>query len=113
LLADVCYSPASNAITLKGTAPCPSGTNTFNVIYGEVLDSLTGEVAAYVPLDDACAAGRCAEYVPHDDPQEDTICCEDGGPCWPGGTCGGILYWCFDGVSNLDGTVTCFNAEEL
>jgi hypothetical protein len=113
LLADVCYSPASNVVTLKGTAPCPSGTNTFNVIYGEVVDSLTGEVAAYVPLDDACAAGHCVDYVPHDDPQEYPMCCENGGPCWPGGGCAGIHYWCHDGVCNEDGTVTCYNAELL
>ncbi|KIG11653.1 hypothetical protein DB30_02896 [Enhygromyxa salina] len=89
------------------------GTKAFTVIYGEVVDPQTGDVSAFAPLEDACLAGVCAEYVAHEGGVADTICCENGGPCWPGGTCGGILYWCFDGVSNLDGTVTCFNAEQL
>jgi hypothetical protein len=111
LLADVCYNPANNAIRVKGTAPCPSGSSAFNVIYGEIVDPQTGDVAAYAPLDDACAAGLCLDFVPHDNPQPYTICCENGGPCWPGGGCGGVLYWCHDGVCNEDGTVTCFDAE--
>lgn len=111
LNADVCYVSAINEITLKGTAPCPLGAGEYTVIYGEVVDPQTGKVAAYTPLNDACGAGRCAEYVPHDDPQEYPICCENGGPCWPDSVCGGVLYWCHDGVCNDDGTVTCFNAE--
>jgi hypothetical protein len=111
LLADVCYSLTSTAIRLKGTAPCPSGSKAFNVIHGEVLNAATGEVAAYAPLDDACAAGHCAAYVAHDNPQESGICCENGGPCWGNLDCDGILYWCYDGVCNEDGTVTCFDAE--
>ncbi|PRP96052.1 hypothetical protein ENSA7_68660 [Enhygromyxa salina] len=111
LLADVCYYPSSNTSRIKGTAPCPSGSRAFSVIYGEIVDPQIGQVSAYVPVDDACAAGFCAEYEPHDDPLESTICCETGGPCWPGGVCQGTIYWCHDGVCNEDGTVTCFNAE--
>ena len=111
LLGDVCYSTGSNAIHLKGAAACPAGTEAFNVIYGEVVDPVTAEVAAYVPLDDACGAGLCVDYVPHDGSQEYPMCCENGGPCWPGVGCGGIQYWCHDGVCNEDGTVTCYNAE--
>jgi hypothetical protein len=113
LLADVCYDPSNNAITLKGPTACQPGLTTYTVIYGEVLNPVTQAVAAYVPLDDACAAGRCVDYVPHDDPQESPICCENGGPCWPGSSCGGVLYWCNDGVCNEDGTVTCFSAEMM
>ncbi|PRQ06537.1 hypothetical protein [Enhygromyxa salina] len=113
LLADVCYYPGSNAIKIKGTAPCPSGSNAFSLIHGEIVDPQTGQVSAYAPLDDACAAGLCAEFAPHDDPQESVMCCENGGPCWPGGTCGGVLYWCHDGVCNDDGTITCFDGEQL
>ncbi|PRQ10117.1 hypothetical protein ENSA7_01620 [Enhygromyxa salina] len=113
LFADVCYNPSSNAIHVKGTAPCPSGSRAFNVVYGEIVDPQTGQVSAYAPLGDACAAGLCIDYVPHDNPQEYSMCCESGGPCWPGGGCGGVLYWCHDGVCNEDGTVTCFNAEAL
>jgi hypothetical protein len=113
LLADVCYNPTSNAIRVKGTAPCPTGSRAFTVIYGEVVDPQTGDVSAYAPLDDACAAGLCSGFVSHDDPQANPMCCENGGPCWPGGDCCGVIYWCHDGVTNEDGTITCFNAQEL
>jgi hypothetical protein len=113
LLADVCYDPSNNVTRVKGTAPCLVGTSAFTVIYGEIVNPVTGEVAAYAPLDDACAAGKCVEYQPHDNPQEHGMCCENGGPCWPVGGCGGVLYWCNDGVCNEDGTITCFDAEEL
>ena len=113
LLADVCYNPSNNAIRVKGTAPCPTEAKAFTVIHGEVVDSVTGEVVAYKPLDDACAAGFCADYVQHGGPQAYTMCCESGGPCWPGALCEGVLYWCHDGVCNEDGTITCFNAEAV
>jgi hypothetical protein len=113
LLADVCYNPTSNATSMKGTAPCPTGTRAFTVIHGEVVNPQTGEVAAYKPLDDACGAGLCANYIQHGGPQAYTICCENGGPCWPGIGCEGVLYWCNDGVCNEDGTVTCFDADGM
>jgi hypothetical protein len=113
LLADVCYDPSSNAVRLKGTPTCLAGSRPFTVIYGEVVDPQTGEVAAYAPLDDACGAGLCAAYVQHGGPQPYIMCCESGGPCWPGGGCDGVLYWCNDGVCNEDGTVTCFDSEGL
>jgi hypothetical protein len=113
LAADVCYSRSTRTIRLKGTAPCPTGSSPYYLKHGEVVDPLIRSVVAYAPLDDACDAGLCLEYAPHDGGTENPMCCENGGPCWDGLTCGGVLYWCNDGVSNADGTVDCFDADPL
>lgn len=108
----VCYSTATDVAIVKATPKCPVGHAEMFLVHGEVVDPGNGVVAGYIPLANACGAGFCAAFVPHDDPQESTICCENGGSCWPGANCGGVLYWCHDGVSNEDGTVTCFDAEQ-
>jgi hypothetical protein len=110
--ADVCYSPASGIVTLKGTAPCTHDTRPFRLKYGEVADPSIGTILAYTPLGDGCEAGQCVPFQPHGGGQEYPMCCENGGPCWPGDGCGGVLYWCYDGVCEEDGTITCFNAHE-
>lgn len=113
LNADVCFS-TSGGIKLKGTANCPSGTWPYFVYHGEVVDPLTGDVDAYIPLDNACeVAGLCVEYVPHTGGSSAPMCCDEEYTCVPELTCGGTLWWCHDGVSEADGTVTCFHAEEL
>jgi len=113
LIVDVCYHKTTAVVRLKGTAPCPVGTSPYTVKHGEVIDPTLGLVAAYSPLDNACDHGLCLDYTPHDGGTENVMCCENGGPCWPGGACGGILYWCHDGVTNGDGTIGCFDAEPL
>lgn len=113
LAADVCFS-SSAGIKLKGTAACPSGTWPYFVDYGEVIDPITNAVEAYIPLDDACdVAGLCVQYVPHSGGQSAPMCCDEEYTCYPTSGCGGSLWWCHDGVSNSDGTVTCFHAEEV
>jgi hypothetical protein len=109
---DVCYGSATGA-RLK-TGACPTGTWAYHVTHGEVVDPASNEVAAYVPLDDRCSVpGACVDYIPHDDGWENVLCCLSAAECYLGGTCGGVLFWCSDGVSNEDGTVTCFNPEEV
>jgi hypothetical protein len=113
--ANVCLSKAGG-ITLKGTAPCPSNAWAYYVEHGEVVDP-TGRVEAYLPLDNACGqAGLCVDGPAPDGSQEFGMCCyvdEDGEwVCVPGVLCGGTLWYCYDGVSNSDGTVTCFEAEQ-
>jgi hypothetical protein len=108
---DVCYTKSTGTIRLKGTAPCPTGAWPYFLKHGEVVNPLNGSVVAYAPLDDACDAGLCLEYTPHVGGQENPMCCENGGPCWDGVACGGVLYWCHDGVTNQDGTIDCFDAE--
>lgn len=111
--ADVCFGSAIG-IRLKGTGSCPTGSWPYYVYYGEVTNPLTNAVDAFIPLENACEVpGLCAEYVEHTGGQSAPMCCDEEYTCWPNSGCGGSLWWCHDGVSNLDGTVTCFHAEEI
>ncbi|PRQ02495.1 hypothetical protein ENSA5_22460 [Enhygromyxa salina] len=115
LAAEVCLSRAG-VITLKDQT-CAADTRGYFVEHGEVVDPQTGEVAAYIPLDDRCGeAGMCSKAPPPGDSQEMPICCfyNSSGVevCVNGNTCGGTLWFCHDGVSNDDGTVTCFQSEQ-
>lgn len=117
LHADVCLS-RTGAVTLKGTAPCASDTWPYYIDHGEVVDPTTGQVQPYLPLDDACGqAGMCDKGPPPGDSQELPMCCyvdELGDQvCVYGANCGGTVWFCYDGVSNPDGTVTCFSGEQL
>ncbi len=115
--ADVCYD-STGAVTLKGASDCPAGSWPYYVDYGEVADPVTREVAAYIPLDDACTQpGPCVEGPPPPEAQEYPMCCTTSSQgvetCWSGGTCGGTLWWCEDGVCNDDGTITCFEKDPI
>jgi len=116
LAAEVCHS--STGTWLKG-ASCPTGTWTYFVRYGEVVDPLTNMIAAYIPLDNACdSPGLCVDGPPPVGAEPFPMCCTgntSGGDstCVSGASCGGTVWYCHDGVSNVDGTVTCFNAQEL
>ena len=77
-----------------------------------------GSVEAYLPLDNACGqAGLCIDGPPPDGSQEYPMCCyvdmNGNEICVNGLTCGGTLWYCHDGVSNSDGTVTCFAGEQI
>ncbi|EDM77450.1 hypothetical protein PPSIR1_38084 [Plesiocystis pacifica SIR-1] len=115
LNADVCLD-GTGQVRLKGPKPCAIGSVPFHARYGEVYDTLNQLVLAYVPLEDACAQpGLCSSAADYDSPpltESEAICCI-GAICWPGSTCGGTLFWCYDGVSNEDGTVTCFESLEV
>lgn len=118
LAADVCFGSAIG-IRLKGTGACPSGSWPYYLDYGEVVNPITNQVAAYIPLNDACdQPGLCVEGPPPAGAQEHAMCCTgnssgEGQTCVNGASCGGTLWFCFDGVSNEDGTVTCFDAVEV
>lgn len=117
LNANVCFG-RKTGVRLMGTASCPSGSWPFYVSYGELVDPTTNEVAAYVPLDDACAKpGICVQGPPPPDAQEFPMCCTGNASgeetCYHGVSCGGQLYFCWDGVSNADGTVSCFEQWEV
>lgn len=114
--ADVCLS-SSGTIALKGAAACHTGAWPYHVEHGEVVDPTAGLVEAYLPLDEACSkAGLCLDGPAPDGSQEYPMCCyvdENGQEiCVPGVMCGGTLWYCYDGVSNPDGTVTCFESEQ-
>lgn len=113
--ADVCYSRAAGVKLKSGS--CPSGTTAYHVDYGEVVNPTNGEVAAYIPLPDACATpGLCSEGDPSGT-EGQAICCEFGWCVDLGDVaCNGpddIAYYCDDGVSNIDGSVECFDGEPL
>jgi len=97
---------------------CPTGTWPYFVRYGEVVDPVTNSVVAYIPLDNACDnPGLCVDGPVPPDAQPYPMCCTgntSGGDstCVHGVDCGGTLWFCVDGVSNMDGTVTCFDAAE-
>jgi hypothetical protein len=120
LNAAVCYSSAG-LITLKGASECPTGSWAYYLESGEVTDPVANAVAAYLPLENACnKPGYCLDGPPPPDAQEHPICCtspsgQSGAgdeTCvnWEGGSCAGSIWFCRDGVTNADGTVTCFNA---
>ncbi len=71
----------------------------------------TGEVDCYFEVPNYCDVHPCTTMV-SPPAWEDVTCCNQG-ICWPhqegAGTCEPQdIYYCKDGVSNPDGTVTCF-----
>lgn len=115
--ADVCWS-SSTGLVAKGSLPCPSGSWPYHLGFGEVIDPVTGEVQAYAPLDEACSVpGLCLDGPPPPGAQEHAICCEwgvcvdlDTVPC---DSSTSTAYICYDGVSNQDGTIDCFEGDEI
>jgi hypothetical protein len=79
-----------------------------------------GGVVCYQPFPSMCDAGFCIEAPPNMPPAPQASllgCCNDGGACQPivaaqiwdceGG--GGTLLSCFNGVTNADGTMDCWD----
>jgi hypothetical protein len=115
LQANVCFG-STIGIRLMSGGSCPSGSWPYYVSHGEVVDPITNQVAAYIPLDDACARpGICVQGPPPAGAQEYPMCCTKGSSgvetCSDDMLCGGTLWWCVDGVCNEDGTITCFEKE--
>ncbi len=117
--AEVCWS-ATGSLTLKGPQPCPSGSWAYHLEHGEVVDPLSGQLAGYVPLEWACSVpGICVDgpAPPGAHSSSSAVCCE-WGVCIPLNEtlCDSItaqVLLCDDGVTNEDGTVTCFSGEAL
>lgn len=115
----VCYDRnATPTVTLKGIGACATGSTEYFVQHGEVVSPTTGEVTGYVPLDWACDTPGLCDSNPPAGTESEAICCENGGggDCWPAtevlcNSPGDILVMCEDGVTNQDGTVTCFEGE--
>ncbi|NJK31791.1 MAG: hypothetical protein HC927_04845 [Deltaproteobacteria bacterium] len=116
LEADVCFSATTGAI-LKGASGCPKEARPYFVEHGEIVDPMSGAVAAYIPLDNACSVPGVCVAPPdgHNPGPGYPICCDDDDQCtnYQGGACAGTLYFCIDGVCNEDGTVTCFESHEV
>jgi hypothetical protein len=113
LAAVVCWSKSTSTATITSDGQCPTGTYGYFAKYGDV-EPLTGQVQGYVPLDDACShPGVCQPgYLAPANTTSASMCCP--GDCWPAESqqcVGQNLLFCADGVSNEDGTVTCFDEE--
>lgn len=117
LAANVCWSRATSTSRLMTGATCPSGSYPFSLKYG-VVDPLSGIVAGFVPLDDACSRpGLClpGSFAPPTTTPA-PMCCV-GDQCWTieAGLepldCEGEILYCTDGATNDDGTVSCFDDD--
>jgi hypothetical protein len=104
-----CTLPSSNG-------RCKTGSKMY-CEYGEVLS--TGVVICQQPFPSICDFGFCGDVLPpNSGPLEDDICCFPNGACINVITVddlvacnngGGIDGYCEDGVTNVDGTVDCFD----
>lgn len=114
--ADVCLDPLGT-IRLKGSTACGPTEWPYYIQFGELLDPVGMTVVAYIPLEDACSKpGVCLDAPAPNNSEEFAMCCTTVNGeevCVHGGGCGGTLYFCHDGVCNEDGTVTCFESEQL
>lgn len=116
--ADVCWNGMQ--AYLKGASSCPSGHWPYYVQFGEVVDPLTNQVAAYIPLDDACDMNFCIVKPPGTGPgEEGALCCETGQGCKDlaaGSTCGSnaTTVWCHDGEKATDesGSWKCYEPQD-
>lgn len=114
LQADVCWN--STGAYLK-SGSCPTGYWPYYVEAGEVIDPLTNEVAAYIPLDDACDVGFCITKPPGSLGEPGAMCCGTSGctDLASGSTCGGntVTVWCHDGeeATNENGVWVCYEPE--
>lgn len=107
---DVCWD--GRTARLKGTAPCSDYTRTYHVQSGEVLDPLTGEIAAYAPLRNSCDLVSCAPSFQAAALEDGAACCDPNtGNCTAtdvNGMCPvGDITWCKEIETNGDGSVTC------
>jgi len=94
----------------QDTRGCLDGEQPYYCELGDV--STTGVVSCYFEVPSYCDVFPCAPGY-QTQPEGAFMCC-NGGVCWTiypsSGDCElDDIYWCDDGVSNEDGTVTCFD----
>ena len=90
--------------------PCLDGEVLYSCELGKV--SASKEVACFFEVPTYCEVFPCDPGY-QTQPQANPICCNNG-VCWnifgDGYDCEfNDIYWCDDGVTNQDGTVTCFD----
>ncbi|KIG18203.1 hypothetical protein DB30_01707 [Enhygromyxa salina] len=104
---EVCCSGAK--CVEVGTAGCPDDLQKYSCRHAEI--DTRGQVTCLFEVPSYCDDHSCpAGFQPQ--PQSMVICCYAEG-CFDSTDiyCYGDAYWCDSGVSNLDGTVTCFDQE--
>ncbi|MFO7567231.1 MAG: hypothetical protein R6X02_31590, partial [Enhygromyxa sp.] len=78
LKADVCWD--GSAAFLMPAGGCPTGQWPFYIQRGEIVDPVTNQVQAYIPLYDACDMGFCEVKPPGAGPTEPgPMCCSNNG----------------------------------
>lgn len=96
-----------------GTAGCGGDRQPFSCDHARF--NAVGTVTCLFVVPHYCDEYSCEPSPVRDDqqpPQAQELCCYEEGCYAPdGGPCGGVLFWCDDGVSNSDGTVTCFDED--
>lgn len=113
LATSVCWNRTTGVTRLMTNGTCPSGSYPFSIKYG-IVDPFTAEVLGLIPVPDACSRpGICSPgyLAPDNTWSAAAMCCIDG-VCWPQvgiGGCDGEVLICFEGVTNEDGTVECFD----
>jgi len=110
---DVCWD--GSIAVLKGAGSCPSGQWAYHVRYAEVVNPITNEIQAYVPLDDGCDMGFCTIKPSNAGPtQPGAMCCGSTG-CTATTQCGAneTLLYCLDGEepSDQSGVWDCYESE--
>lgn len=106
--ANVCCAGSTCFPSTSGQ--CQSGESLCYCGLGE--QKPTGEVVCYFEVPNYCDVHPCGTSVTPA-PQEGSICCNEG-ICWEDQTGSNNcevddIYWCSNGVSNPDGTITCFD----
>jgi hypothetical protein len=89
---------------------CAQGRTAYHCELGQVWAD--GDVSCYFEVPDYCDVFPCAPGF-QTWPQANPMCCSEG-VCWNTNVFGNDcepqdIYWCSDGVTNSDGTVTCFD----
>lgn len=115
---DVCWSTSSETMYPPDVAGgCPSGHSLYYAEHAEIVNEVYGDMIAYYELDDACSVpGICVAGPPPSGAENQLLCCDTWGLCVPLADVpcnnrGDQRLLCYNGVSNLDGTVTCFEGQ--
>jgi hypothetical protein len=111
---DVCCDiddDAAACVLPNVTGRCSIGSP-YYCKYGQVSGA---GVVCFQPFPSACALGLCVQAPDVPPPVQALLgCCSPGGACVEilpsqAGDCEGSFIACTDGVSNEDGTITCFD----
>lgn len=115
LKTDVCWDGSAAFVMPAGG--CGAGEWPYYVEAGEVVDPVTNQVEAYIPLNDACAAGFCVVKPPGTTGTTATpICCGSYGCVAKDGACPASteeVLWCFEGQEPVQqgGKWECYESE--
>lgn len=116
---DVCWSSSAETMFPPDVAGgCPSGHSLYYAEHAEIVNEVYGDMIAYYEVStDACdVPGICVEGPPPSGAETQLICCNAWGLCFPLADVlcnnrGDQRLICYNGVSNLDGSVTCFEGQ--